>query len=241
MYNPFTDTWTTLTESTNERYLVYEFSWEGDRITRMKNRQSDFTVSYDDAGRIILINRLNGVEASYEYSYDDDGRLSHSFCDGIGHHDIVDYTWANGHIQKSVMEWISVSPDETLPTRHETCEFTWNGDILSSTVRHYENADGTSGVMRYDYEYTSIPNPFQDFVYCMAATTGLIWGSDGIDGQVRNMYSHISNDLSDFYYEYTTSGNRIQTITETQVSESSNGVTTLRVTSESLFELEYAD
>ena len=75
----------------------------------------------------------------------------------------------------------------------------------------------------------------------MAATTGLIWGSDGIDGQVRNMYSHISNDLSDFYYEYTTSGNRIQTITETQVSESSNGVTTLRVTSESLFELEYAD
>ena len=164
MYNPFTDTWTTLTESTNERYLVYEFSWEGDRITRMKNRQSDFTVSYDDAGRIILINRLNGVEASYEYSYDDDGRLSHSFCDGIGHHDIVDYTWANGHIQKSVMEWISVSPDETLPTRHETCEFTWNGDILSSTVRHYENADGTSGVMRYDYEYTSIPNPFQDFV-----------------------------------------------------------------------------
>ena len=55
------------------------------------------------------------------------------------------------------------------------------------------------------------------------------------------MYSRISNDVSDFSYEYTTSGGRIQTISETQISENTVGPTTMRITSEVLYEIEYAD
>ena len=125
--------------------------------------------------------------------------------------------------------------------RRETCVFTWNGDILSSTDRHAESADGTSSVSRYDYEYTSIPNPFRNFVCSIPNDFGMIWRFDGIDGLVNNMYSRISNDVSNFSYEYTTSGGRIQTISETQISENTVGPTTMRITSEVLYEIEYAD
>ena len=239
-YNSITDTWKTNRDVTGERVLHNEFFWEGDRLTRAHLYGADYTFSYDDVGRIILATSESEEDVRYEYSYNDDGLLSHTLIHAYGIDEHTNYTWANGHLQKYESEWVPYG-DERGTIHRETCVFTWNGDILSSTDRHIENADGTSTVSRYDYEYTSIPNPFRNFVCSIPNDFGMIWRFDGIDGLVNNMYSRISNDVSNFSYEYTTSGGRIQTISETQISENTVGPTTMRITSEVLYEIEYAD
>ena len=174
-----------------ERELNKEFFWEGDRLIRAKLYGHYHTFSYDDVGRIILVTGEDGEGTRYEYSYNDDGLLSRAVIRGYGFDEYYDYTWANGQMQKYEGKWFA-SGDESEIQRRTTCVLTWNGDILSFTDRHSENADGTTSVGRYDYEYT-------------------------------------------------TSGGRIQTITETQLSENTVGTMTMRVTSEVLYEIEYVD
>ena len=235
-YNSMTGT-TKSIEATNERKVVFEFTWDGDRITRMKYHDDEYAFSYDEFGRIILADCVNEEQDSFQYSYNDDGLLSHSVSYSDIQRSNTDYTWANGHLQKYVMEYVSESGE----TVYESSEYTWNGDNLSSTVRSHQSADGTSNSVRYDYEYTSIPNPFKDYVYCSAAYTGLIWELDGADGLVNNMYSRVNTDKSVFSFEYTTSGGRLQTVTKSQVSESGNSILTVRVTTDSYYEIEYLD
>ena len=171
--------------------FVFERAGRGDRFTRAKLLGAYYTISYDDVGRIILASGESDDGISFEYSYNDDGLLSHLVIYSYGFDEHYDYTWANGLLQKYEGKWISTGEEHEI-MRRETCVFTWNGDILSSTDRHAESADGTSSVSRYDYEYT-------------------------------------------------TSGGRIQTISETQISENTVGPTTMRITSEVLYEIEYAD
>ena len=234
-YNSITETWRTTSDLTSEREIYFEFFWEGDRFTRAYLRGKNYSISYDDVGRIILATSEND-EIRYEFSYHD-GLLSYSLTHAYGIDEHVYYTWANGHLQKYETERIS----ETGETTRESSEYTWNGNVLSSTVRTHQSVDGTTRSLRYDYEYTSIPNPFQNFVYCSAGYTGLIWDLDGADGLVNNMYSRINTDQSVYSFEYTTSGDRLQTITISQVSESGNSILTVRVTTDSYYEIEYLD
>ena len=67
--------WTTLYEQVNERALLYDFQWTGDRLESIQTTERSMVLTYDDNQHIINA-WLNGTRLNYAYEYDAQGRLA---------------------------------------------------------------------------------------------------------------------------------------------------------------------
>lgn len=244
-YIAATDTWTTVFADTSERRLYAEFFYTGDRLDSMiVNSQPAATIihfTYDADGHLThsLSNWGNGC-----YYYYTDGRLSSAYEYSINHGDTtaryaILYTWDGDHLQR-YEEDLTGHNDTTEVSKHYTTLYTWNGNNVASTVCYTtDNMTNTTDTSAFNYEYSSIDNPFHGFPFWLTPNSGVIWMFNGIDGLCKNIPSHIYSDVSDFTFEHTTSSGRIATVTERQLSVTGDDAMTIRITSENHLEFEY--
>lgn len=245
-YSAFTDTWKTLSDQTNEREPRFEFIWEGERLASLNADDVQYTFIYDEFGRVSKIgsNRMKG--RNYEFTYNEDGLMSHSYSYGHnenGDIDVrknIDYIWADGKLQKANEEmWGSLGTEERVTTAEHN--WTWGGENVISTVRNSIGTDGSTSVTNYSYEYTDIENPFQGFVLFQEPSMGIYWEVEGLEGLNRNLLSKVMSDKAEYTFENTVANGRIASIKVIQVATTSTPIMTLRITSEQLYEFEYAN
>ena len=244
-YTAATDTWTTVLNDSTDRKLYVEFFYTGDRIdSMMVNSQPHATIvhfTYNADGHLTHSESNWGIGCNYYYT---DGRLSrayeYSFSDGdtTSRHNIF-YTWDGNRLQR-YEDNLTGHSDSAEISKRLTHLFTWNGDNVASTVCYTtDNIDNTTDTLAYNYEYSSIVNPFRGFPFWLLPNCGVIWQIEGVDALCKNIPSHIFSDVSDFTFENTTSNGRIATITERQLSESGNAAMVIRITTKSYYEIEY--
>lgn len=127
-------------------------------------------------------------------------------------------------------------------SKHETHLYTWNGDNVA-TVDCYslDRISGERDTTNYTFEFTSAPNPFYGFPHWMSLGDGggLIWNFNGIDGICRNIPAHITEGMSDYTFDVTTSGDRTTSVTIHHLSDDPNANPRMRITAESTSEFEY--
>lgn len=247
MYNAAADTWVTVTESTHERDLLYELFYTGDRLDSLiQHAQPHFYVdsfSYDDQGRLAATNSnwSNGVF----YFYDADGRLSRTYNYSTEQDDtvsraVVDYIWDGDRLMRAELERTS-HYDAINVSEHVTHIYTWSGDNVATIDCYTLNrVSGTRDTVNYAFEYTSAPNPLYGLTYWMnAASGGIIWSSDAIDGICRNIPSHITANNGEYTYDVTTSGGLTTSYTVHQVNDNPEATPRIRITSEETTDLEY--
>lgn len=242
MLSPITGTWITLMDITNDRSLLCEFTWNGERLEGMKTAMSTYSFVYDDSGRLIRAECMDNSDKHYEFTYNADGLLVRIVAftkdsdGGLDSKRTSDFTWADGHLLKAEEDYWArrVNGDES--TSRSTHIYTWDGDDVSSTKRTTLNGDGTTEVFNYAYEYTSIANPLQGFVLSQDCYFGLVWSFEGIDGLSDHLLAHVVSDNADVTYEYTVSGDRVSTINKHYVAQSDD---TMRMITDTFFEFEY--
>lgn len=241
MFNPVTETWTTLTENTTERKPKVEFYWNGDRLDSIYAGGSIFYTTCDSKGRITKAHTPLSYQI-YDIEYGSDGQMSrsiYSITDENGDtimRETANYTWSDGKLQRIMFNHWSKEPT-TSGLIKEEYQYTWKGDNVTKSVLYAFYDDGDIDTTTYDYEVANVLNPFAGFAFFQIPYCGYTGSFHGTDGLNKNMVSHIKGANSTRDYEYTTSGDRVTSFTGKTFSESG----TTRITIEDTYEFEYVN
>ncbi len=99
----------TLMDKEDERALLYEFFWTGNRLDNIKEVANDimWDLEYDAQGRLVHeFTRMGSFDNAFEY--DSKGRLSKAIrsvrADNEGHYDknVIEYTYDGDKLKKTV-------------------------------------------------------------------------------------------------------------------------------------------
>ena len=234
--------WTTLYEQVNERALLYDFQWTGDRLESIQTTERSMVLTYDDNQHIINA-WLNGTRLNYAYEYDAQGRLARMvetmpFDDTIDHIYYTTYSY-NGDILVKTEETNEFSKEkEPNPTSSakEVTSYEWQGDnVVSKTVEKYLY-NGSHTTENYSYEYTTLLNPFYNDILLLMGVYSVGGFNDGFVIS-KNLVKTMTLGSTVYYYEYTTVGDRVVSIITDNTVETS----VMRATTHSVYDLEYAE
>ena len=237
------DQWTTIYEQVNERALLYDFQWTGDRLESILTTERSWVLTYDDNQHIINA-RLDGTRLNYAYEYDALGRLARMvenmpFNDTIDHIYYTTYSYDGDKLVKTeeTNEFTKgKEPNPTSPAK-EVTSYEWQGDNIVSKTIEKELYDGSHATDNYSYEYTTLLNPFYHDILFL---TGVYYvGGFKNEGFVmsKNMLKTMTIGASVYNYEYTTAGDRVVSI----IADNNSGTSGVRSTSHAVYDLEYAE
>lgn len=235
--------WTTLYEKVNERALRYDFQWTGDRLESIQTNERSMVLTYDDNQHIINA-RLNGTRLNYAYEYDAQGRLARMvenmpYDDTIDHIYYTTYSYNGDKLVKTeeTNEFTKgKEPNPTSPAK-EVTSYEWQGDnVVSKTVEQYLY-NGSHATVNYSYEYTKLLNPFYND---MLLLTGVYYVGESINdcsAISKNLLKTMTLGPTVYNFEYTTAGDRVVSI----ITDNTVDTPAMRVTTHSVYELEYAE
>ena len=234
--------WTTVYEQVNERALIYDFQWTGDRLESIQTTERSMVLTYDDNQHIINA-WLNGTRLNYAYEYDAQGRLARMvetmpFDDTIDHIYYTTYSY-NGDILVKTEETNEFSKEkEPNPTSSakEVTSYEWQGDNVVSKTVEKDLYNGSHTTENYSYEYTTLLNPFYNDILLLMGVYSVGGFNDGFVIS-KNLVKTMTLGSTVYYYEYTTVGDRVVSIITDNTVETS----VMRATTHSVFDLEYAE
>ena len=233
--------WTTLSEQVNERALLYDFQWTGDRLESIQTTERSMVLTYDDNQHIINA-WLNGTRLNYAYEYDAQGRLARMvetmpFDDTIDHIYYTTYSYNGDKLVKTeeTNEFSKEKEPNPTSSAREVTSYVWQGDNVVSKTVEKDLYNGSHTTVNYSYEYTTLLNPFYHDILLLTGVYS-VGGFD--DGFVisKNLVKTMTLGSTVYYYEYTTVGDRVVSIITDNTVETS----VMRATTHSVYDLEYA-
>ena len=233
--------WTTLYGKVNERALLYDLQWTGDRLESIQTTERSWVLTYDDNQHIINA-RLNRTRLNYAYEYDAQGRLARMvetmpYDDTIDHIYYTTYSYSGDKLVKTEETNEFTKGKEPNPTSSakEVTSYEWKGDNVVSKTVEKELYNGSHATVNYSYEYTKLLNPFYNDIFLL---TGIYSVGGFNDGFVisKNLVKTMTIGSSVYYYDYTTAGDRVVSIITDYTAETS----AMRITTHSAYDLEYA-
>lgn len=234
--------WTTLYEKVNERALLYDLQWTGDRLESIQTTERSWVLTYDDNQHIINA-RLSGTRLNYAYEYDAQGRLARMvetmpYDDTIDHIYYTTYSYSGDKLVKTEETNEFTEGKEANPTSSakEVTSYEWKGDNVVSKTVEKELYNGSHATVNYSYEYTKLLNPFYNDIFLL---TGIYSVGGFNDGFVisKNLVKTMTIGSSVYYYDYTTAGDRVVSIITDYTAETS----AMRITTHSVYDLEYVE
>ena len=234
--------WTTLNEQVNERALLYDFQWTGDRLESIQTTERSMVLTYDDNQHIINA-WLNGTRLNYAYEYDAQGRLARMvetmpFDDTIDHIYYTTYSYNGDKLVKTeeTNEFSKEKEPNPTSSAREVTSYVWQGDNVVSKTVEKDLYNGSHTTVNYSYEYTTLLNPFYHDILLLTGVYS-VGGFD--DGFVisKNLVKTMTLGSTVYYYEYTTVGDRVVSIITDNTVETS----VMRATTHSVYDLEYAE
>lgn len=234
--------WTTLYEQVNERALLYDFQWTGDRLESIQTSERSMVLTYDDNQHIINA-RLNGTRLNYAYEYDAQGRLARMvetmpFDDTIDHIYYTTYSYNGDKLVKTeeTNEFSKEKEPNPTSSAKEVTSFEWQGDNVVSQTVEKELYNGSHTTENFSYEYTTLLNPFYHDILLLTGVYSV--GGLNNDGFVisKNLVKTMTIGSTVYYYEYTTVGDRVVSIITDNTVETS----VMRATTHTVYDLEYA-
>ena len=235
--------WTTLYEQVNERALLYDFQWTGDRLESIQTTERSMVLTYDDNQHIINA-WLNGTRLNYAYEYDAQSRLARMvetmpFDDTIDHIYYTTYSYNGDKLVKTeeTNEFSKEKEPNPTSSAKEVTSYEWQGDNVVSMTVEKDLYNGSHTTENYSYEYTTLLNPFYHDILLQTGVYSV--GGLNNDGSVisKNLVKTMTLGSTVFYYEYTTVGDRVVSIITDNTVETS----VMRATTHSVYDLEYAE
>jgi len=235
--------WTTINEQVNERALVYDFQWTGDRLESIQTTERSMVLTYDDNQHIINA-RLNGTRLNYAYEYDAQGRLARMvetmpFDDTIDHIYYTTFSYNGDKLVKTeeTNEFSKEKEPNPTSSAKEVTNYEWQGDNVVSKTVEKDLYNGSHTTENYSYEYTTLLNPFYNDILLLTGVYSV--GGFKNDGSVisKNLPKNVVLGSTVYYYEYTTVGDRVVSIITDNTVETS----VMRATTHSVYDLEYAE
>ena len=233
--------WMTLHEQVNERALLYDFQWTGDRLESIQTAERSMVLTYDDNQHIINA-RLNGTRLNYAYEYDAQGRLARMvetmpFDDTIDHIYYTTYSYNGDKLVKTeeTNEFSKEKEPNPTSSAKEVTSYEWQGDNVVSKTVEKDLYNGSHTTVNYSYEYTTLFNPFYNDILLL---TGFYSVGGFNDGFVisKNLVKTMTLGSTVYYYEYTTVGDRVVSI----ITDNTAETPVMRATTHSVYDLEYA-
>ena len=234
--------WATIHEQVNERALLYDFQWSGDRLESIQTSERSMVLTYDDNQHIINA-RLNGTRLNYAYEYDAQGRLvrmveTMPFDDTIDHIYYTTFSYNGDKLVKTeeTNEFSKEKEPNPTSSAKEVTSYEWQGDNVVSQTVEKELYNGSHTTENFSYEYTTLLNPFYHDILLLTGVYSV--GGLNNDGSVisKNLVKTMTIGSSVYYYEYTTVGARVVSIITDNTVETS----VMRATTHSVYDLEYA-
>ena len=234
--------WTTIHEQVNERALLYDFQWSGDRLESIQTTERSMVLTYDDNQHIINA-RLNGTRLNYAYEYDAQGRLvrmveTMPFDDTIDHIYYTTFSYNGDKLVKA--EEINKFSKEKEPnptsSAKEVTSYEWKGDNVVSKTVERDLYNGSHESENFSYEYTTLPNPFYRDILLMTRIYTMGVFDDGMIIS-KNLAKTMTIGASVYYFDYTTAGDRLVSI----IADNTSETTTMRVSGHAVYDLEYAE
>jgi YD repeat-containing protein len=235
--------WTTINEQVNERALVYDFQWTGDRLESIQTTERSMVLTYDDNQHIINA-RLNGTRLNYAYEYDAQGRLARMvetmpFDDTIDHIYYTTFSYNGDKLVKTeeTNEFSKEKEPNPTSSAKEVTNYEWQGDNVVSKTVEKDLYNGSHTTENYSYEYTTLLNPFYNDILLLTGVYSV--GGFKNDGSVisKNLPKNVVLGSTVYYYEYTIVGDRVVSIITDNTVETS----VMRATTHSVYDLEYAE
>lgn len=234
--------WTTIHEQVNERALLYDFQWTGDRLESIQTSERSMVLTYDDNQHIINA-RLNGTRLNYAYEYDAQGRLARMvetmpYDDTIDHIYYTTYSYNGDKLVKTeeTNEFSKEKEPNPTSSAKEVTTYEWQGDNVVSQTVEKDLYNGSHTTETFSYEYTTLLNPFYHDILLLTGVYSV--GGLNNDGFVisKNLVKTMTIGSSVYYYEYTTVGDRVVSIITDNTVETS----VMRATTHTVYDLEYA-
>ena len=235
--------WTTLNEQVNERALLYDFRWTGDRLESIQTSERSMVLTYDDNQHIINA-RLNGTRLNYAYEYDAQGRLvrmveTMPFDDTIDHIYYTTFSYNGDKLVKTeeTNEFSKEKEPNPTSSAKEVTSYEWQGDNVVSKTVEKDLYNGSHTTENFSYEYTTLLNPFHNDILLLTGVYSV--GGLNNDGFVisKNLVKTMTIGSTVYYYEYTTVGDRVVSIITDNTVETS----VMRATTHSVYDMEYAE
>lgn len=234
--------WTTLNEQVNERALLYDFQWTGDRLESIQTTERSMVLTYDDNQHIINA-WLNGTRLNYAYEYDAQGRLARMvetmpFDDTIDHIYYTTYSYNGDKLVKTeeTNEFSKEKEPNPTSSAKEVTSYEWQGDNVVSKTVEKDLYNGSHTTVNYSYEYTTLLNPFYNDILLLTGVYSVGGFNDGFVIS-KNLVKTMTLGSTVYYYEYTTVGDRVVSIITDNTVETS----VMRATTHSVYDLEYAE
>ena len=234
--------WMTLYEIVNERALLYDCLWTGDRLESVQYGERTWVLTYDDNQRVINV-RLSGTRLNYAYEYDAQGRLARMvktmpFDDTTDHIYYTTYSYNGDKLVKA--EEINKFSKEKEPnptsSAKEVTSYEWKGDNVVSKTVERDLYNGSHESENFSYEYTTLPNPFYRDILLMTRIYTMGVFDDGMIIS-KNLAKTMTIGASVYYFDYTTAGDRLVSM----IADNTSETTTMRVSGHAVYDLEYAE
>ena len=233
--------WATIHEQVNERTLLYDFQWTGDRLESIQTTERSMVLTYDDNQHIINA-WLNGTRLNYAYEYDAQGRLARMvetmpFDDTIDHIYYTTYSYNGDKLVKTeeTNEFSKEKEPNPTSSAKEVTSFEWQGDNVVSKTIEKDLYNGSHTTVNYSYEYTTLLNPFYNDILLLTGVYSVGGFNDGFVIS-KNLVKTMTIGSSVYYYEYTTVGDRVVSI----ITDNTAETPVMRATTHSVYDLEYA-
>lgn len=235
--------WTTIHEQVNERALLYDFKWTGDRLESILTTERSWVLTYDDNQHIINA-RLNGTRLNYAYEYDAQGRLTRMvetmpFDDTVDHIYYTTYSYNGDKLVKTeeTNEFTKgKEPNPTSPAK-EVTSYEWQGDNVVSKTVEKDLYNGSHATDNYSYEYTTLLNPFYHDILFLTGVYYVGGSINDCSAISKNLLKTMTLGPTVYNFEYTTAGDRVVSI----ITDNTVDTPAMRATTHSVCELEYAE
>lgn len=236
-------TWMTIYDKANERALHVECQWTGDHMESLQTGEGLWLLTYDDHQHLTNV-KSSSTRLNFAYEYDAQGRLARMvktspWDDNV---DII-YTTTYSYTGDKLMQTeciteftgeIDASP--TAPMKKVT-SYEWQGDNVVSTTIESDLLNGDHTTKQNTYEYTTLLNPFYLDILLQTGVYSVAGIEDNGPGLSKNLVKNATVEGNVYDYEYTTSGDRVTSITSDHCAEAP----TMRTTSHEFYELEYVE